>query len=191
MVSKYCIRIEHQEIWVDVVVSDRKSMALEVQKDGSVLVRVPKRISGFAVKRFVAGHAGWIYEKRQQAIERQSRQKSYVFPIWEEMSASERKKAKEKILTRVQHYADEMQVSYHSVAMRNQKSRWGSCSGKGNLNFNYRLAYLPEELLDYVVIHELAHRRYMDHSANFWRVVENFCPTYREDKEALSRIEIS
>lgn len=191
MVSKYCIKIQQQEIWVDVVVSDRKSMALEVQRDGRVLVRVPKRISRFAVKRFVAGHAEWIYEKRKQVAERRTECLPYNFPIWEEMAAGERKKAKEKILERVRYYANEMQVSYQTVAMRNQKSRWGSCSAKGNLNFNYRLAYLPEEILDYVVVHELAHRRYMDHSKKFWQVVEKFCPEYKEYKEALGKIELS
>ena len=78
-----------------------------------------------------------------------------------------------------------MQVEYQRVTIRNQKTRWGSCSSKGNLNFNYRLFYLPEELLDYVVVHELAHRRYMNHSPQFWQEVETYCPDYETCRKKL------
>ena len=69
--------------------------------------------------------------------------------------------------------------------VKDQKTRWGSCSAKGNVNFNYQLAFLPDELLDYVVIHELAHRRHMNHSRAFWAEVEKYCPDYLERREQL------
>ena len=68
---------------------------------------------------------------------------------------------------------------------KKMKTRWGSCSSKGNLNFNYQLYYMPEELMDYVVIHELAHRRYMNHSEQFWAEVEKYCPDYRSRRNSL------
>jgi hypothetical protein len=93
-------------------------------------------------------------------------------------------------LERLRLYAPRMGVTYNRVTIRNQKGRWGSCSAKGNLNFNYRLHYLPEELMDYVVVHELAHRIHMDHSAAFWAVVEAYDPDYRNCQKRLREIGI-
>ena len=71
-----------------------------------------------------------------------------------------------------------------------QKTRWGSCSSKGNLNFNWKLVLLAPELLDYVVVHELAHRREMNHSKNFWKIVEAELPDYREHRRRLKECRI-
>ena len=78
-----------------------------------------------------------------------------------------------------------MGVTYGRITIRNQKTRWGSCSAKGNLNFNCLLMLVPEDVRDYVVIHELAHRKYMNHSKNFWHEVESFMPDYNEKRKWL------
>ena len=91
----------------------------------------------------------------------------------------------EKIAERVEYYCRIMNVQVGKVTIRNQKTRWGSCSSKGNVNFNYLLYYLPEELLDYVVVHELAHRRHMNHSQRLWEEVEKYCPDYRNCRKKL------
>lgn len=97
---------------------------------------------------------------------------------------------KEKIGSRVAYYSKIMGVTVGRITIRNQKTRWGSCSSKGNLNFNYQLYYLPEELLDYVVIHELAHRRHMNHSADFWAEVEKYCPDYKVQRKWLKEYKL-
>lgn len=82
-------------------------------------------------------------------------------------------------------YAPIVGVKYNKIHVKDQKSRWGSCSGKGNLNFNWRLIMAPEAVLDYVVIHELCHLIYMNHSPEFWKLVEKKCPAYKEQKRWL------
>ena len=114
-----------------------------------------------------------------------------TFPPYDEFSRKERDEIKEKITQRVQYYSLKMDVTYNRVSVRNQKTRWGSCSSKGNLNFNYRLFYLPEELLDYVVVHELAHRLHMNHSKDFWQEVERYFPDYKECRKQLKEVELN
>lgn len=190
MLAELWISLDKEEIEVEIIRSNRRSMAIQIRTDGSVVVRVPMHASDRAIKRFVSAHARWIADNRGQMFERRKKlaDNPYDIPAWESLSAADKKIAKQKIMEHVDYYARRMEIDYGSISMRNQKSRWGSCSSKGNLNFNYRLAYLPEELLDYVVVHELAHRRHMDHSAAFWEEVETYYPAYKKCRQMLNDI---
>lgn len=190
MLAELWISLDKEEIEVEIIRSKRRSMAIQIRTDGSVVVRVPMHASDRAIKRFVSAHARWIADNRGQMFERRKKlaDNPYDIPAWESLSAADKKIAKQKIMEHVDYYARRMEIDYGSISMRNQKSRWGSCSSKGNLNFNYRLAYLPEELLDYVVVHELAHRRHMDHSAAFWEEVETYYPAYKKCRQMLNNI---
>ncbi len=97
-----------------------------------------------------------------------------------------RKMAAQWIRERAMLFAGVMQVSFSEIHIKDQKSRWGSCSGLSNLNFSFRLMLAPEAVAEYVVIHELCHLRYMDHSQNFWQMVETFCPDYKVRKKWLA-----
>ncbi len=96
-----------------------------------------------------------------------------------------RKEALSVFKEKAQEFAENIGVSFKDIHIKDQKSRWGSCSSKGNLNFNWRILMAPEPVCDYVIIHELCHLVYMDHSANFWRLVEQHCPFYSQYKKRL------
>lgn len=96
-----------------------------------------------------------------------------------------RELARQRITRRVEYFAPLVGVTYNRIFIKEQKTRWGSCSSLGNLNFNWKLILLDEELLDYVVVHELAHRKQMNHSPTFWAEVERVLPDYRERRRRL------
>ncbi len=96
-----------------------------------------------------------------------------------------KKQAKDYLVKRTTLWAQRMGTSFARISIRDQATRWGSCSTKGNLNFNWKLVLLPEELADYVVVHELGHRFHMDHSSDFWGVVEDYLPDYKQRRKLL------
>lgn len=176
---------EQGEIHIQVIRSARKSLGLEVRDANTVLARIPNRVSDRELQKFVEEHRDWILEKIAVMEEREEHRKTVGAPDLRSLSKTDQMKIQLKIGKRVRHYCEVMGVKVGLVTVKNQKTRWGSCSAKGNVNFNYQLAFLPEELLDYVVVHELAHRRHMDHSKEFWAEVEEYCPDYRERRAKL------
>ena len=107
------------------------------------------------------------------------------------LTPKERAVIRGTFIRKVEYYSKIMNVTVGRVTIRNQKTRWGSCSFKGNVNFNYNLYYMPEELLDYVVVHELSHRKYMNHSQSFWCEVEKYCPEYKLCRRRLKDYTLS
>lgn len=165
----------------ELIRAKRRSMSLKVDLDGTITVRAPYRTPVQTADWFVEGHRDWI-EARLKAGERIMAER----PVYTEKERAEgRKRAAEVIKARCAYYAPLMGVSYGTVTIREQKTRWGSCSAKGNLNFNWKLVLMPKEILDYVVVHELAHRIQMNHSAAFWAEVGKILPDYRERRQWL------
>ncbi len=173
------------KIRISVIRSARKSLGLEVRDANTVLARIPTRVSDRELKAFVENHRSWILEKTAVMAEREENRKSTPAPPPELLSKTDRMKIQLKIGKRVRYYCETMGCDSRLCYRKDQKTRWGSCSAKGNVNFNYQLAFLPDKLLDYVVIHELAHRRHMNHSRAFWAEVEKYCPDYLERREQL------
>ena len=162
-----------------IIKSDRKSIAIQITPDGQVVVRCPKRMRIEEARRFAESKADWI-EKHLAKIPPQDVTK-YTPKEIEQLRAQARKLVPE----RVRHYAPIIGVTYGQIAIRTQHTRWGSCSSKGNLNFNCLLALVPPEVLDYVVVHELCHRKELNHSERFWREVERILPDYKTRKKWL------
>lgn len=102
-----------------------------------------------------------------------------------------KEEARKILIPLIEEWALRMELSYNQVRIKNTTSRWGSCSSKKNLNFSYKVAFLPTELRDYIIIHELSHLKYLDHSPLFWSFIEQYHPQYRESRKALAQLTLS
>jgi predicted metal-dependent hydrolase len=163
-----------------VIRSSRKTVSLEIRPDGTVLVRAPRKLPVKAIRELVQSREDWIREKLKKYENRP------VLPgLTESQLETLKKQARADITARVRRLAPLAGVSCGRIAIRAQKTRWGSCSGQGNLNFNCLLVLTPPPVRDYVVIHELCHRKEMNHSARFWAEVAKLCPDYREHRQWL------
>ncbi len=153
--------------------SQRKTISLEVRPDGTVLVRAPRRMTDRAIRDFVQTKEAWLREKLSKYRDR-PRLSAFTADELEAL----KKQAATDLSARVRRFSPLVGVTYGRVTIRAQKTRWGSCSREGNLNFNCLLMLCPPEIRDYVVIHELCHRKEMNHSSRFWAEVAKFCPGY-------------
>ena len=147
---------------IAVIRSRRKTLSLQVRENGEVIVRAPLFVREQEVRRFVEGHLTWI-EKQQRKLASAAEQRSGIRPMT----------------------GAELSQMTSKISIRHQKTKWGSCSSKGNLNFNCLLMLAPEAVRDYVVVHELCHRKQMNHSEAFWAEVERVLPPYREARKWL------
>ncbi len=167
-----------EEMSYSVVRSDRRSFAIQVMGDGSVIVRAPRRMKDSDISALVRERAGWIASTRAKVMA--AAERSSAPELTHDVVAQLAERAREVIPARARHFAPLVGVGVGRVTIRNQVSKWGSCSAAGNLNFNCLLMLTPPEVLDYVVVHELCHRRQMNHSAKFWAEVGRVLPDYRE-----------
>lgn len=153
--------------------ANRKTISVQITPEGRVVVRCPRFMPTAQVEDFLRSKRQWI----AQHLARIAAQPRLPMLTIEEIRLLA-EKAMAVIPRRVAFYAPLVGVSYGTITIRNQRSRWGSCSGRGNLNFNCLLMLVPEEVLDYVVVHELCHRKEMNHSTKFWAEVERVLPDY-------------
>lgn len=171
------------EIEYQLVRTKRKSIAIQVCRDGSVVVRAPLGCPAERAAEFVERKKEWILRNQQKQREQlMQRGRQELPPEERERMIQE---ACRVFPRRVAFYAKKMGVTYGRITIREQKTRWGSCSGKGNLNFNWKLIRMPAEILDYVVVHELAHRMEMNHSSRFYRIVASVLPDYKAREQWL------
>ena len=153
-------------------------MSIHVSDDKKVIVKVPLGTPAFVAENFIREKKDWI-TRQLEKVEKQTRLASSMGPLTEEDIRQIKKKARKVIPERVEHYARLAGISYKRIFIRLQKSRWGSCSIDGNLNFNCLLVLMPPEVLDSVVVHELCHRRHMNHSRDFYDEVLSIFPDYK------------
>ncbi|MBQ7689438.1 MAG: M48 family metallopeptidase [Clostridia bacterium] len=166
---------------IEVMRSERKTLAIRVRPDGTVTVRAPLHMPDKEIAAAVEKHGGWIEKTAARLRENAAR-----FPALtpEEIRAL-RARAKDLIPQRVAYYSAVMGVQPAGVRITGAKTRFGSCSPKNALSFSYLLLRYPPEAVDYVVVHELAHIRHHDHSPAFWAEVEKYMPDYKARRALL------
>ena len=160
--------------------SARKTVSIQITPEGEVLLRIPNRYPLREAEKFLESKRPWLQKHLDQVRQRQALPK-----LTAEQVHALAEKALCVIPDRVRQYAPLVGVTYGRITIRNQRTRWGSCSGKGNLNFNCLLMLCPPEILDYVVVHELCHRKELNHSDRFWSEVERVMPDYRSRRKWL------
>lgn len=172
---------------VEIIRSNRKSIEIQVCSDGHVRVRAPYLMSDGEIAAFLREKSQWI-EKHLRIVQDEQGRRKKEAPI-QKLSLEELQELAEQALkvipVKVRYYAEKIGVNYGRITIRNQKTRWGSCSAKGNLNFNCLLMLTPDEVQNYVVIHELFHRKEMNHSSKFWAEVAKTMPDYENYRNWL------
>ena len=163
--------------------SDRRTMRLEIGSKG-IIVRAPLHASKAEIDSFILEHKDWI----AKALAKTSAQReaaAKIQPLTYEEIKELADKALQVIPGRVKYYAEKLNVNYGRITIRNQKTRWGSCSSLNNLNFNCLLMLAPPKVLDSVVVHELCHLKEMNHSKSFYAEVLKVFPEYYECQQWL------
>lgn len=165
-----------------------RNVRITVYPDGRVEVVKPARASHAVVEAFVHAKQEWITRMRAYAHKKRGGMPLEVLPKPRRGSKAHAEAvatARALVHARLAHFAQEHGFMYGRVSIRNQKTRWGSCSAKNDLSFNYRIAFLPPELADYIIVHELAHTREHNHSPRFWAQVEEILPQHKEYRRTL------
>ena len=169
---------------IELKFSNRKTVSVEVTGEGRVVVRAPLGLPEKQIQRFLEEKAAWIDRHVQLAKQQNA---PSVPPLTQQEIAALKKSAATDLGERVRQYSRLLGVTVGRIRVRCQKTRWGSCSAKKNVNFNCLLMLCPEEVRDYVVVHELCHLKEMNHSPRFWREVERLLPDYAARRKWLKK----
>ncbi len=163
---------------ISIIRSKRKSISFEVRL-GKVIIRAPLKMKDKDILKYLELKRNWIEKHLEKFASRQAECENLP-PFTEDEIKAMKKRAKEIINSRAEHYAEKLGVEYNRISIRCQHKRWGSCSSQKNLNFNCLLVLFSLEALDSVVVHELCHLKYMNHSADFYKEIDKVFPDYKK-----------
>lgn len=164
-----------------------KRLRLVIYGDGNLVVTRPIGLSEKNVEKFIIQKASWVIAK----LEYRKRLKVKIFPQGHQHYLQYKDSALTYAKERIQFFNTIYNYQFNTITIRNQKTRWGSCSKKGNLNFNYKLILLPQPISDYLIVHELCHLQEFNHSQNFWNLVAMAIPNHKAIRKELKRDSIN
>jgi hypothetical protein len=164
-----------------------KRMRLAVYCDGSVVVTTPLGVNQTIIEKFVADKKQWLTDKINffKSVDSKS-----IRTFSEDDYLKHKEEAFELVLNRIKVFSKKLAFSYNAVNIKNQKTRWGSCSRNSNININYKIIFLPKKQQDYIIVHELCHLKEFNHSRKFWSLVGKIMPNYLEIKNELRNHEL-
>lgn len=179
------IKLHEKKVEYTLKMSKRaRRMRLAIYGSGDFVVTVPHAASELVIEQFILRKSQWVLDKLAYF-------KQFSGRIFTKNTKQEFSLHKESALVlaveRMAHFNEIYQFKWGKVTIRNQKTRWGSCSKKGNINFNYKIALLPAHLTDYIIVHELCHLKEFNHSRNFWSLVAQAVPNHRESYNELKK----
>lgn len=175
------MRIEEAKIPVRVEYSKRKTIAICVTCEEELLVKIPIGTPDERIRRFLKQKEYWIYKTYMRQVNENKNR--LVFSKEEERKL--REKARRVFTEKTRWYAGQIGVSYNRIRIAEQKTRWGSCSSSGTISYNWRLILMPENIQNYVVVHELCHCIEMNHSQRFWELVKCYIPEMQQCRNWL------
>lgn len=170
-----------------IVYSSRRTLCLQINREGQLIIRSPRRATSSQIQNFVNSKQDWIVRSIAKILSKQAQPS-----IFDQLSAEEiklvKKQAKANFETLLNKWSCIMNLKYTKLRITGAKTLWGSCSGRGTISLNWKLQLMPNETLEYVIIHELAHLKEHNHSVRFWKIVETFCSEYQQLRKQLKTV---
>ena len=164
-----------------------KRVSLSVSHDGSVAVTIPYSLTENVAERFLQEKANWLFSRLEFFKQFEGR---IIIKKTIKDYAENKEKALSLVKSKVVYFSKLYEFEYNRISVRNQKTRWGSCSKKRNINFNYKILFLTERLADYIIVHELCHTKELNHSKNFWNLVKEILPDYKKLRKEIKQISL-
>ena len=180
------ILLKEREIEYELKISNRaRAMRLSVYADARFVVTSPKHINEKEIEKFIIKKSDWVIQKIDEA---KNNPKIKLSPGGKKDFQEHKETAKSLAESRLTYFNKFYNLKWNNISIKNTKTRWGSCSKKGNLNFNYKIALLKPELADYIIVHELCHLKEFNHSKKFWNLVALTIPNYLELRKQIKNI---
>ncbi|PID83300.1 metal-dependent hydrolase [Candidatus Campbellbacteria bacterium] len=181
---KKSVILDNQEVFYTEEKSSRlKNIKIVFKSQNELQIKRPKKLLFFNAQKFILKNKTLILKKLQKLKQQNLQKVSLSQKEFQKRKDDFLKKAEEK----VEYFNSFYNFKYNKITIKNQKTKWGSCSSKGNLNFNYRIFLLDQKILNYVIVHELCHLDQMNHSKKFWNLVEQTIPDYKETKKLMQK----
>ena len=175
------LEIEDLDIPVELQRGKRKTLVLSITQEGHLLIKAPLQMPEKEIERFIGQRRYWIYKQTKRILQENA---SRVVRSEEEVQEL-KEQAREVLTKRTDYYKEILKVDYQRIRIGDQKTRWGSCSSRGTISYNWHLVLMPERIMDYVVVHERCHLVEMNHSPAFWKKVSEILPDYEERRKWL------